>query len=257
MEDDGDDFSLFSGPAKAALQAEYVQAGTLKKDGAKGNKSNAKSVAPATQKHIEPAATPNDEFGLETAGAIDEDGHSTEGRTTFARLGLASWLQKQCSIMGMPRPTEIQEKCVPHVLQGILSARCTVRIVFVFVLWSRFGTADMHVVASPLSSSAPSVYPGQPTTQLSFITLSGPPLALVVAVCTLLVLLSVNPRRLCSRSGAGRDCIGAAKTGSGKTAAFALPILQKLSEDPYGVFALVLTPTRYSTTFKLLMEFLV
>lgn len=43
----------------------------------------------------------------------------------------------------------------------------------------------------------------------------------------------------------GRDIIGGAKTGSGKTAAFALPILQKLSEDPYGVFAVVLTPTRY------------
>ncbi|KAJ7276339.1 P-loop containing nucleoside triphosphate hydrolase protein [Mycena haematopus] len=42
----------------------------------------------------------------------------------------------------------------------------------------------------------------------------------------------------------GRDCIGNAKTGSGKTIAFALPILQKLSVDPYGIFALVLTPTR-------------
>lgn len=42
----------------------------------------------------------------------------------------------------------------------------------------------------------------------------------------------------------GQDCVGCAKTGSGKTAAFALPILQKLSEDPYGIFALVLTPTR-------------
>jgi len=42
----------------------------------------------------------------------------------------------------------------------------------------------------------------------------------------------------------GRDCIGCAKTGSGKTGAFGLPILQKLSEDPYGIFALVLTPTR-------------
>lgn len=39
--------------------------------------------------------------------------------------------------------------------------------------------------------------------------------------------------------------MGCAKTGSGKTAAFALPILQRLSEDPYGVFALVLTPTRF------------
>ncbi|XP_076619793.1 putative ATP-dependent RNA helicase Dbp45A [Colletes latitarsis] len=43
---------------------------------------------------------------------------------------------------------------------------------------------------------------------------------------------------------AGSDCIGCAKTGSGKTLAFVLPILQKLSEDPYGIFALVLTPTR-------------
>ncbi|CAF1001584.1 unnamed protein product, partial [Brachionus calyciflorus] len=42
----------------------------------------------------------------------------------------------------------------------------------------------------------------------------------------------------------GEDVIGCAKTGSGKTAAFALPIIQKLSEDPYGIFALILTPTR-------------
>ncbi|XP_077278013.1 putative ATP-dependent RNA helicase Dbp45A [Temnothorax americanus] len=42
----------------------------------------------------------------------------------------------------------------------------------------------------------------------------------------------------------GKDCIGCAKTGSGKTLAFALPVLQKLCEDPYGIFALVLTPTR-------------
>ncbi|MEE6487869.1 hypothetical protein FKM82_015066 [Ascaphus truei] len=42
----------------------------------------------------------------------------------------------------------------------------------------------------------------------------------------------------------GRDCMGCAKTGSGKTAAFVLPILQKLSEDPFGIFCLVLSPTR-------------
>ena len=42
----------------------------------------------------------------------------------------------------------------------------------------------------------------------------------------------------------GKNCIGCAKTGSGKTAAFALPILHRLAEDPYGVFALVITPTR-------------
>lgn len=42
----------------------------------------------------------------------------------------------------------------------------------------------------------------------------------------------------------GRDVIGCAQTGSGKTAAFALPILHTLSKDPYGPYALVLTPTR-------------
>lgn len=42
----------------------------------------------------------------------------------------------------------------------------------------------------------------------------------------------------------GRDVMGCAETGSGKTAAFGLPMLQILSEDPFGVFGLVLTPTR-------------
>ena len=43
---------------------------------------------------------------------------------------------------------------------------------------------------------------------------------------------------------AGKDVLGEAQTGSGKTAAFAVPILDILSRDPYGIFALVLTPTR-------------
>jgi ATP-dependent RNA helicase DDX49/DBP8 len=43
----------------------------------------------------------------------------------------------------------------------------------------------------------------------------------------------------------GRDCIGGSRTGSGKTVAFAVPVLQKWAEDPFGIFALVLTPTRY------------
>ncbi|KAK1579490.1 DEAD/DEAH box helicase [Colletotrichum navitas] len=42
----------------------------------------------------------------------------------------------------------------------------------------------------------------------------------------------------------GRDCIGGSRTGSGKTVAFAVPILQKWAEDPTAIFALVLTPTR-------------
>ncbi|TEA22191.1 ATP-dependent RNA helicase DBP8 [Colletotrichum sidae] len=42
----------------------------------------------------------------------------------------------------------------------------------------------------------------------------------------------------------GRDCIGGSRTGSGKTVAFAVPILQKWAEDPTAIFGVVLTPTR-------------
>ncbi|MGH7706111.1 MAG: DEAD/DEAH box helicase, partial [Candidatus Dormibacteria bacterium] len=42
----------------------------------------------------------------------------------------------------------------------------------------------------------------------------------------------------------GRDVIGQARTGSGKTAAFAVPILERLDPATKGVQALVLCPTR-------------
>jgi ATP-dependent RNA helicase DDX47/RRP3 len=42
----------------------------------------------------------------------------------------------------------------------------------------------------------------------------------------------------------GRDIIGLAQTGSGKTAAFAIPILQALWANPQPLFAVVLAPTR-------------
>jgi ATP-dependent RNA helicase DDX49/DBP8 len=41
-----------------------------------------------------------------------------------------------------------------------------------------------------------------------------------------------------------RNVLGVAQTGSGKTAAFALPMLHRLAEYPFEIFALVVTPTR-------------
>lgn len=42
----------------------------------------------------------------------------------------------------------------------------------------------------------------------------------------------------------GRDVIGLAETGSGKTGAFAIPILQALLKNPQRLFAVCLAPTR-------------
>lgn len=42
----------------------------------------------------------------------------------------------------------------------------------------------------------------------------------------------------------GHDVIGGSRTGSGKTIAFTVPILQKWAEDPMGIYAVILTPTR-------------
>ncbi|KAJ1699475.1 hypothetical protein LUZ63_007987 [Rhynchospora breviuscula] len=47
---------------------------------------------------------------------------------------------------------------------------------------------------------------------------------------------------------AGDNVLALAPTGSGKTAAFALPILHRLAEELYGVYALVLSPTRELAT---------
>lgn len=47
---------------------------------------------------------------------------------------------------------------------------------------------------------------------------------------------------------AGKDLIAQAKTGSGKTAAFSLPLLEKLNPRDFGTQALVLCPTRELAT---------
>ena len=48
----------------------------------------------------------------------------------------------------------------------------------------------------------------------------------------------------------GKDIIGLAETGSGKTAAFGLPILQELLNVQTPFFALILSPTRELCIFR-------
>ncbi|KAH7648166.1 ATP-dependent RNA helicase [Cryptosporidium bovis] len=52
----------------------------------------------------------------------------------------------------------------------------------------------------------------------------------------------------------GRNVIGNAPTGSGKTLCYCLPILQVLAEDPYSVFGLILLPSR-ELSYQVLDQF--
>src|SRR5437879_6470234 len=75
-----------------------------------------------------------------------------------------------------------------------------------------------------------------------------PPLAKAVAAQGYLEPTPIQARAI-PHVLAGRDLLGLAQTGTGKTAAFALPILQRLSHIAPGrghrsIRCLVLTPTR-------------
>lgn len=79
---------------------------------------------------------------------------------------------------------------------------------------------------------------------LSFSDLGLSPWAVSTCVALGIRRPTAVQRRCIPHVLAGKDVLAIARTGSGKTAAFALPILCRLAQDPYGVFALVITPSR-------------
>jgi ATP-dependent RNA helicase DDX49/DBP8 len=128
-------------------------------DGAEaGDRPTATGSLGLPEPHITYSSENNDS---ESFDGSSKDGASSarQSNGTFAGLGLADWICKSVSVMGFRKPTDIQEACIPSILNG-------------------------------------------------------------------------------------KDVMGCAETGSGKTAAFALPMLHHLSADPYGIFAIILTPTR-------------
>ncbi|OII75668.1 DEAD DEAH box helicase family protein [Cryptosporidium andersoni] len=52
----------------------------------------------------------------------------------------------------------------------------------------------------------------------------------------------------------GRNVVGNAPTGSGKTACYCFPMLQQLADDPFSIFGLVLLPSR-ELTYQVLDQF--
>ena len=103
----------------------------------------------------------------------------------------------------------------------------------------------MTDIIPPTASSADATALPQPTTTAqAFDTLALP--AGMLANLQQLGYLSMTPIQAAALpfALAGEDLIAQAKTGSGKTAAFALPLLARLEPQQLAVQALVLCPTR-------------
>ncbi|EIW70626.1 hypothetical protein TREMEDRAFT_71341 [Tremella mesenterica DSM 1558] len=112
----------------------------------------------------------------------------------------------------------------------------------------------------PSTSSAPkppsSAIDPVTTTRTSFESL-GLSKPLIAALATINIRHPTEIQSACiGPMLAGRDVIGGAKTGSGKTLAFALPIVERIARDPFGVWAVILTPTR-ELAYQLSEQFLV
>lgn len=99
---------------------------------------------------------------------------------------------------------------------------------------------DKTVNPSPFSATP------KPSPAITFETL-GMSKPLISALASINIKMPTEIQAACVGAiMSGRDCIGGAKTGSGKTLAFALPIVERIARDPFGVWAVVLTPTRYA-----------
>ncbi len=110
---------------------------------------------------------------------------------------------------------------------------------------SSLGWATSVHATSFASRAAQSVGRGQTVRRHADVAEIGVAPWLVVA-CRALGIRNATPVQAACIPPAleGNDVIGAAETGTGKTLAFALPVVQHLAEDPRAFHTVVLTPTR-------------
>jgi len=90
-------------------------------------------------------------------------------------------------------------------------------------------------------SDSVSITPALPKEKLSFASIDVAPW-LVASLASMEIKKPTGIQQACiPEILKGRDCIGGSRTGTGKTVAFSVPILQKWAEDPSGIFALIVT----------------
>ena len=107
-----------------------------------------------------------------------------------------------------------------------------------------FATGDVR----PSDLEKPTISNGKTVdSSVSFATLGAAPW-LITSLANMAITRPTGIQKGCiPKILEGRDVIGGSKTGSGKTVAFTVPILQSWAENPMGIYAVILTPTRLKT----------
>lgn len=106
---------------------------------------------------------------------------------------------------------------------------------------SRIKSKQTGSVASKESQASTNVNPVPIKEKLSFASLDVAPW-LVASLASMEIKKPTGIQAACiPEILKGRDCIGGSRTGTGKTVAFSVPILQKWAEDPSGIFGLIIT----------------
>ncbi|KAL8847315.1 MAG: hypothetical protein Q9221_007631 [Calogaya cf. arnoldii] len=132
-------------------------------------------------------------------------------------------------------PSADGEDIIPEPKAGLLPPASRIK--------PRTKSAAGHVQPSDLKK--PTISNGKTVdASLSFATLGAAPW-LITSLANMAITRPTGIQKACiPKILEGRDVIGGSKTGSGKTVAFTVPILQTWAENPVGIYALILTPTR-------------
>ena len=145
---------------------------------------------------------------------------------TFKDLGICEPLSEACDKLGWKNAAKIQAQVIPHALQGFLfhSVKKVWHINCLFCCFSKTDYLAGIFVWNNISGHYIYIYIYN------------------------LAVVGIGTSRGCVNLiyVIGKDVIALAQTGSGKTGAFALPILQALLDASQPFFACVLSPTRFN-----------
>ena len=87
-----------------------------KKSSTQRKKLSTSTAPPVVEAHASASVAPKSEAEARSQGEASTT--NPTGLTSFKSLGLTDWLTQVCRSLGMARPTQVQQACIPAILSG-------------------------------------------------------------------------------------------------------------------------------------------